>query len=432
MLPALSESRNLRYTTVSALYFAQGIQYGLITIALPGYLAFKGASPVVIASLIGAIIIPWTLKLLYAPLMERYSFLPMGRRRPWVIAGTLGGALGYVLMASVPEPVNQMPLFISMAVIGSTFLALMDVSVDALTIDVVPFEEQPRANSLMWGSKVIGVAATGAGGSWLLNLAGMQISLLVIGLITALFALFPLLLREHPGERLLPWTSGQPSAAAMKAQLSNWQSIGRSLKRVLRLSDSLYISLGLFLFGLTAGMFDAYMPLITVQDLGWTDTSFSNLMAGAGLAAGLIGMVLAGYLMKWFGRVHTIILTAGIMAVAGLFLAFFYHSIASTFLVQSFVIISLTLRCLAMISFFAACMAMCYKPVSAAQFALYMAIGNLGISLGAAAIGPLTALLTYPQILILYASISTAALLLVRWVKISKHVIRVKSLYQPV
>lgn len=37
-LPALSESRPLRLTTVTAMYVAQGIQIGLLIVAFPAYM----------------------------------------------------------------------------------------------------------------------------------------------------------------------------------------------------------------------------------------------------------------------------------------------------------------------------------------------------------------------------------------------------------
>ena len=137
-LPALSESRPLRLFTVTAMYVAQGIQVGLLIIALPAYMAAQGVSAVAIGGFISALILPWTLKLFYAPFMERYSFLPMGRRRPWVILGTLGGAMGYIAMSLIPDPLGQLGLLTGTMVAGSLFLALQDVSTDALTIDVVP------------------------------------------------------------------------------------------------------------------------------------------------------------------------------------------------------------------------------------------------------------------------------------------------------
>ncbi|MBA2671733.1 MAG: MFS transporter, partial [Gemmatimonadetes bacterium] len=169
LIPALSESRALRLTTVTAMYVAQGLQIGLLIVAFPAYMAAHGVSPIVIGGWIGALTLPWTLKLLYAPLMERYTFLPMGRRRPWMLLGTLGGAAGYAAMALVSEPLGHLGLLTTFMVCGSLFLALQDIATDALTIDVVPLDEQARANGLMWGGKTLGGAIAAAGAALLLR-----------------------------------------------------------------------------------------------------------------------------------------------------------------------------------------------------------------------------------------------------------------------
>jgi len=61
------------------MYVAQGIQIGLLVVALPAYMASHGVSAVAIGGFISALIPPWTLKLFYAPFRERYAYFP-GRR----------------------------------------------------------------------------------------------------------------------------------------------------------------------------------------------------------------------------------------------------------------------------------------------------------------------------------------------------------------
>ena len=98
-LPVLSEHRNLRFITVTALYFAQGIQLGLMNVAIPAYLAANGVSPAIVGSFIGASLLPWSLKFFCAPLMDRFTYLPLGRRRPWILVGLVGAFAGYVSMS---------------------------------------------------------------------------------------------------------------------------------------------------------------------------------------------------------------------------------------------------------------------------------------------------------------------------------------------
>ena len=84
----LAENSRTRYAAGSSMYFAQGIPYGLMNIAVPAWLASQGVGAGQIASFLAIIILPWAFKLLSGPLMDRYQFLPMGRRRPWVLGVT--------------------------------------------------------------------------------------------------------------------------------------------------------------------------------------------------------------------------------------------------------------------------------------------------------------------------------------------------------
>lgn len=428
MLPALSESRPLRLTTVTAMYVAQGLQIGLLVVAFPAYMAAHDVSPVVIGGWVSALILPWTLKLLYAPLMERYTFLAMGRRRPWILAGTLGGAAGYAAMALVPDPLGQIGLLTALMVGGSLLIALQDIATDALAIDVVPLDEQPRANGLMWGGKALGGAGAAAAGAWLFGAVGVSATFAVAALATLAFALVPVLLRERPGERLFPWTAGAPSAEAEALQLDGWAAIGRSLGRVALLPASLLAMLVGFTMQISYGFFEAFGPVFTVQSLGWTDAAFSNTMAVAKLVGGVVGMVGGGLLVTWLGRTQamraTLLATAAVGVAMGLAVPFW----SSALVVEAYLLLFTAAHTLATIAFFATCMALCWKPVAAVQFGLFMAISNVGLMTGSAAMGPLVASLTDAQALFAVAAVPVAAVLVLLRVDVAAQVARLAAL----
>ena len=106
----LAESSRMRYAAGSSMYFAQGIPYGLMNIAVPAWLASQGVGAGQIASFLAVIILPWAFKLLSGPLMDRYQFLAMGRRRPWVLGAQLGMTLSFFSLILVDNPVEQIGL----------------------------------------------------------------------------------------------------------------------------------------------------------------------------------------------------------------------------------------------------------------------------------------------------------------------------------
>jgi PAT family beta-lactamase induction signal transducer AmpG len=427
-LPALSESRPLRLTTVTAMYVAQGFQIGLLVVAFPAYMAAHGVSPGAIGGWISALMLPWTLKLVYAPLMERYTFLAMGRRRPWMLAGTVGGAAGYAAMALVPDPLGSLGLLTALMVGGSLMIALQDIATDALTIDVVPLDEQGRANGLMWGGKTLGTAGAAAAAAWLFGAAGVSATFAVAGLATLAFALIPLLVRERPGERLLPWTAGAPSPEAQALQLDGWAAIGQGLRRVAFLPAAMLAALVGFVMQINLGFFEAFGPVFTVQSLGWADAAFSNTMAVAKLVGGVVGMVGGGLLVKGLGRTRAmraaLLGTAAVAVAMGLAAPLW----SSPLVAQAYLLLFVTAHTLATIAFFVTCMAVCWKPVAAVQFSLFMAISNVGIMVGSALMGPLVASLTDAQALFVTAAIPVAAAILTLRVDVAAHGARVEAL----
>ena len=79
-LLVLERSAAARFVICGLLYFAQGIPRGLLSIALPAWLAAQGISAGEIASYLAVIILPWAFKLVSGPFMDRYQFLAMGTR----------------------------------------------------------------------------------------------------------------------------------------------------------------------------------------------------------------------------------------------------------------------------------------------------------------------------------------------------------------
>jgi len=80
-LPTLSESRLLRLVYFYAFYGAQGVSIGLFTFAIPAWFAADGASVAQVGTVVGAAMFPWGIKFLKGFFVDRFAWLPMGRRR---------------------------------------------------------------------------------------------------------------------------------------------------------------------------------------------------------------------------------------------------------------------------------------------------------------------------------------------------------------
>lgn len=437
-IPALSENAFLRYISFSALYVAQGIPEGLTLFAIPAWLAMNGGTPGQIASYVAIAALPWSFKILAAPVMDRFTLPAMGRRRPWILFGQSGLILAFLSMSLISDPVNNVKMLMIASFSISLFSVFQDVAVDGLAIDILPSNEQARANGLMWGSKTLGISTSIAAGNWLINTYSFPIAIISLSSLVLLIMLIPLGLRERPGEKLLPWTRGEASKETISMQIKDWRVIFKSLYKVFFLPVSLFMGFAAFSFSIGRGLMDASLPVFSVQELGWTDTEFSAKMATSTIIAGLSGMFIGGALVDFFGKKRMIsIYLIMLMATVTCFVLL-KNLWPNKIFISAFVIVFYTIVTFTSIAIFATAMRLCWKKISATQFTAYMAVSNLGLSAGAALMGVLNKFLSWDFVLLSYTLFALFMLIMVRFINFESHQNRMNLLekenrkYQPV
>lgn len=427
-LPSLSENTFLRYFTFAALYVAQGIPEGLLWYAIPAWLAMNGKSPAEIGSYVAVVGIPWSLKIINAPIMDRFTYLSMGRRRPWVLFGQLGLILSFLSMSLIADPLNNMSALMILGFIVSFFEVSQDIAVDGMAIDILPVDQQARANGLMWGSKTLGISASVAAGSWIMSNYGYFYAIVSFSLIISVIILVPLLLRERPGEKLLPWTNGEASKAAEKIQLHSWKGIFKSLYKVFFLPVSFIMGVAAFSYSVGRGLIDTVLPVFTVQELGWADTEYSQIFATANLISGILGMIIGGFLIDYFGKVKMISIYMSLLILLACAMSFLKSFWQNDIFVTGFIICFYILLTFTNIAIFASAMQLCWKRISVTQFTLYMAISNLGLAAGAALLGPLKDLFNWEYVILCYIVFAGIMLAAIRFINFEKHQKRVEDL----
>ena len=301
-LPVLADNSFARYFHFIALYAAQGIPEGMAVLGIPAWLAMNGKTPGEIGSYVAMTGLPWSFKIVMAPMMDRFSYLPMGRRRPWILFGQLGLILSFIAMAFVPDPLNNMNLLMLTGFAVGFFGAFQDVATDGLAVDIIPVQQQAKANGFMWGSKIIGISVSLALGTWLLHEYDFTRSILFLSIGTTLIMLVPICMRERAGEKLLPFTKGKPSAESKRLQLSSWSEIIGSLFRVFKLRNSLILASCGFIMMIGCNYLDTMIPVFTVQALGWSDKLYAGYYSTASLVGGIGGMLIGGMLIDRFGK----------------------------------------------------------------------------------------------------------------------------------
>ncbi|WP_323027557.1 MFS transporter [Gelidibacter japonicus] len=427
-LPALSENTILRYFNFIALYFAQGIPEGMLFFGIPAWMAMNGKSAGEIASFAIACGLPWSFKFIVAPLMDRYTILSMGRKRPWVIFGQLGLMTSFILMAFIPDPLNNLDTFMLAGFIVSFFGAFQDVATDGMAVDIIPPDEQARANGFMWGSKIIGTSASLALGSWLLNQYSYTVSIASLSGLVGTIMLVPIFLRERPGEKTMPWTAGTASLENKQLQLTNWKAIFKSLYSVFKLKNSLLLAIIGFLIAGSINYMDILLPIFTVKELGWTNLTYSQVFATTSVVGGIGGMLIGGLLVDKFGKKRMLNIYFFVWIASTVVLVFMKPFWANTIFINGYMFAYSTLSVFCNIGLFAIAMQCCWKKVSASQFTLYMTISNIGRIAFAALIPPMKANFSWEITLLGFAGIVLVSWVLLQFLNIKLFVKNVEKL----
>ena len=300
----LSEHRRWRFVVFLMLYVAQGIPFGLLMIALPAYMAQRGVSALEISAYLGICMLPHAIKLVNGPIMDRWTYWPMGKRRPWVLIAQCVLVTVFASLALVPDPLSNIALLTAVSFSINYFTGFQDVATDGMAVDLLPVEDQEKASSIMFGGATVSVAATAAISGWALSRYGIAIPSLVCAGMIAVIGGFLLISRERPGERLLPWTEGQATIDPDFERPEGLKEIGLNLKKYVLLRASLFAIAAAAIYQFGRGIFLAMMPLYYVNELGWNDTAYSGLTGTALLIGGATSILFGGFILGLIGRVR--------------------------------------------------------------------------------------------------------------------------------
>ncbi|EYF03213.1 MFS transporter [Chondromyces apiculatus] len=191
----LSRTVRGRLILFGVLYFVQGVPWGFISLPLSLYLTAKGMGPDQIGKVLALAYLPWSFKLLIAPLSDALNLGRLGRRRPWILGAELGMGLTLLGLAAL-DPQGSMSLFLSLIFLHNLFAAAQDVGVDALAVDILDEKERGTANGVMWSMKYAGVAVGGGGFAMIASRVGWRGLFLIMAAMIFAAALLPALVRE--------------------------------------------------------------------------------------------------------------------------------------------------------------------------------------------------------------------------------------------
>ena len=165
----------------AALYFSEGAPIGFVWWCLPALLRTSGVPVARITSLTALLVLPWTLKFLWAPIVD------IARSARWSLRHWIAAA--QVLMGLTLAPLAFFDLagdfrwIVPLLFFHACAAATQDVAIDALAITSVSPAERGRINGWMQAGMLLGRALLGGGALLLVSTWGFKTVVLIMLLV---------------------------------------------------------------------------------------------------------------------------------------------------------------------------------------------------------------------------------------------------------
>lgn len=361
-----------RVSPLLALGFASGLPLALTGGTLQAWATIENVSlqEIGFLTLVGS---AYTLKFLWAPLIDRYAPPLLGRRRGWMAMMQVLLAIGFVGMSQLSPSTSLGPLAL-LAVLVAFFSATQDIAFDAYRTDVLRAQERGAGAAL----SVMGyrLAMLVSGGFALIladqwvgwnNMYALMGGLMLLTVFATLLAPEP----ENPG--LAPVSLAEAVVTPFK------EFFGRPQVWTLLLLIVLY-KLGDAFAG-------ALSTTFLIRGAGYTPTEVGTVNKLLGLTATIVGALVGGSLMARLGLYRSLMLFGVLQAVSNLGFWLIAVSPKNIYLMAFGVSLENLCGGMGTAAFVGLLMGLCKQQFSATQFALLSALSAVGRTYMA---GPLT------------------------------------------
>jgi len=157
-----------KLTWIAVLYFAEGLPFGIAYDVWPVFFRVHGVSLREIG-LMSLLSLPWTWKLLWAPLVDRF-----GARQHWITACL--AVLGVATLAILPhDPSHPTALMWLVLLVFTTASATQDIAIDAYAVDVATPADTGAINGVRVSAARVALLVGGGGVVMLAGVTGWKV-----------------------------------------------------------------------------------------------------------------------------------------------------------------------------------------------------------------------------------------------------------------
>lgn len=383
----------LSLSVVVVLYLAHALPLYFYNVALPAILRHQGVDLRWIGML-SLLYIPWAFKFFWAPLIDRFYFKKLGKRKTWLLFTQIALVLGVVALALTQFDYG-LGVFVIVGLWISTFAATQDIAIDGYTVETFS-ESEYRLGSMAQSIGVaLGSMVGGAATLWLYQLYGWQTALISLAAMTALTMLAIFQIKEKSNAEKI---SKQPP----------------SLIRAFKRPEMLWALALIVCYRIVEAPAMAMLNPMLI-DQKWSLSQIGVLMSVIGAGIGLLAAVSAAFLLKkiaatqlliWAGWARSLVYALLGVAVLLSWLNQWH------LLLGGFVIVILAIRYIAMTALYAHFMQTSSKEQAGTDFTILVCFELLVYFIGGAVSGFLAKAFGYGNFYLILAVSSVLSVLL--------------------
>lgn len=352
---------NRRILVMLPLGFVSGLPLALTSGTLQAWLTVEGVDlkTIGIFTLVG---LPYTLKFLWAPVMDRVVPPWLGRRRGWMVLTQLCVAASLVLMA-MTNPKIHPGWLAAYAVLVAFLSASLDIVFDAYRTDTLQPHERGLGAAVWVNGYRVALLASGAGALALADYVGWQMTYLAMAAVML------------AGVGIVLF-SPDPTVVA-DAPKSLKEAVGAPLAEFFARPTAVGFLAVIMLYKLGDAFASALQTAFLIGGLGFSATEV-GAVKGLGIFATLIGAFVGGLLMTKSGLLRSLLIFGVLQAVSNLgFVVLSLMGKSSAMLTAAVVIENVT-GGMGTAAFVALVMSLCDPRYTATQFALLSSLEALG------------------------------------------------------
>lgn len=347
---------------VMLLGFSSGLPLALCFGTLQMWFSKSGVGLKEVA-LLSLVTMPYTYKLLWAPIFDKYFPPILDKRRGWIVISQLMLS-AVILCMSFLSPTTYPIMLAACGVLVAILSATQDIVFDAYKIDLLSEEERGIGVALSTEAYRVAMLVSGAGSFWLAANIGWNKTYFIMSLLML-------------ANVFVTFFSPKPAVIYHKA--NNFFATLKESLTELWTRDKIIIMLVIIILYKLGDAFSHSLTSIFLDR--WVDLSLQQIATinklGASIAT-ILGMLFGGILIIRLKLFRALLLFAALQALTNLLYVWIAISLPSYKLVAVAIFIENLCGGMGTSAFVVFCMALCSKQFSATQYAFLSSLALIG------------------------------------------------------